>query len=83
VVSAVVRPNALQRDKRAQALFAAVGHSLTDQPWWRGYQAHGQRRHNVIHRGARLTEKEAAASIDTMWALVKFMRRVRTSAGRA
>ena len=71
------------QDRGSQRLLAEAGHPVTALPWWRAYREHVERRHNVVHRGAKLSEEDARASVDVMWELVEFMRGVRASVQRA
>jgi HEPN domain-containing protein len=56
-----------------------VFHELTgytppqDTEWWREYQAHVQRRHRIVHAGARVTRQDAEASIEAAKALIDFL----------
>jgi HEPN domain-containing protein len=67
-----------------------VFHELTgytppqDTEWWREYQAHVQRRHRIVHAGARVTHQDAEASIEAAKALIEFLHwpSVRVDAGR-
>jgi HEPN domain-containing protein len=67
-----------------------VFHELTgytppqDTEWWREYQAHVQRRHRIVHAGARVTRQDAEASIEAAKALIDFLHwpSMRIDAGR-
>jgi hypothetical protein len=41
--------------------------------WWRDYQAHVQRRHQIVHGGARVTRKDAESSIRAAEAMIAFL----------
>jgi hypothetical protein len=41
--------------------------------WWRDYQAHVQRRHRIVHSGARITREEAESSIRAAEAMIAFL----------
>jgi hypothetical protein len=47
--------------------------------WWRDYQAHVQRRHRIVHAGARVTPKDAECSIKAAEAMIAFLHWPRTS----
>ena len=40
---------------------------------WLEYQAHAQRRHRIVHAGARITRKDAEASIEAAKAMIHFL----------
>jgi hypothetical protein len=56
-----------------------VFHELTgytppqETEWWRDYQAHAQRRHRIVHAGARVTRADAEASIRAAEAMIAFL----------
>jgi hypothetical protein len=41
--------------------------------WWRDYQAHAQRRHRIVHAGARITRADAESSITAAEAMIVFL----------
>lgn len=41
--------------------------------WWREYQAHAQRRHRIVHAGARITRQDAEDSIEAAKAMIAFL----------
>ena len=41
--------------------------------WWREYQAHAQRRHRIVHAGARITRQDAEASIEAAKTMIHFL----------
>ena len=53
--------------------------------WWSDYQAHVQRRHRVVHAGARVTRADAESSIRAAEAMIVFLHwpsmRVESRAG--
>jgi hypothetical protein len=53
--------------------------------WWSDYQAHVQRRHRVVHAGARATRADAESSIRAAEAMIAFLHwpsmRVESRAG--
>ena len=44
-----------------------------DYEWWREYQAHAQRRHRIVHAGARITRQDAEDSIEAAKAMIDFL----------
>jgi hypothetical protein len=44
-----------------------------DAEWWREYQAHAQRRHRIVHAGARITRQDAEDSIESANAMITFL----------
>jgi hypothetical protein len=44
-----------------------------DAEWWSEYQAHAQRRHRIVHVGARITRQDAEDSIEAANALIAFL----------
>ena len=44
-----------------------------DAEWWRDYQAHAQRRHRIVHAGARITRADAESSITAAEAMIAFL----------
>lgn len=41
--------------------------------WWSDYQAHAQRRHRIVHAGARVARQEAESSIEAAKAMIDFL----------
>jgi HEPN domain-containing protein len=41
--------------------------------WWRDYQAHAQRRHRIVHAGARIARQDAEDSIKAAKAMIDFL----------
>jgi hypothetical protein len=57
-----------------RAFFDMTGYAPPDDAdWWSAYQAHAQRRHQIVHAGARITRGEAEASIEAAKALIEFL----------
>jgi hypothetical protein len=57
-------------DKRAQKVFVAViGRTPTKEPWWSDYRDHVERRNNIVHRGAKVSETSARRSLEVAEAL--------------
>ena len=51
-----------------------TGYALPqDAEWWRDYQAHTQRRHRIVHAGARITRADAESSITAAEAMIAFL----------
>ena len=46
---------------------------LNESGWWRDYQAHAQRRHRIVHAGARISRQDAEASIEAANAMIAFL----------
>jgi hypothetical protein len=44
-----------------------------DAEWWRDYQADAQRRHRIVHAGARVTRTDAENSIKAANAMIAFL----------
>jgi len=44
-----------------------------DAEWWRDYQAHTQRRHRIVHAGARITRADAESSVRAAEAMIAFL----------
>ena len=53
---------------------AAFGRSPTEADCWQAYQEHVARRNNVVHRGSKVSEADARASLDAMHAMLEFVR---------
>ena len=64
-------------DAATQRAFSNAGHAVTEEAWWSTYRAHVERRNNITHRSADVTEDDARKSLDAMWKLVEYMRLVR------
>ena len=64
------------RDPAGQLLFhAATGMRIQrDFLKWGDYNAHVERRNNVVHQGAQVTRDDAKSSLDAMWAFIEFVR---------
>ena len=57
-----------------RAFVDVIGHPPPEgERWWREYEVHAQRRHQIVHAGARITRKEAEASITAAQALIEFL----------
>ena len=57
-----------------QVFVDVIGHPPPEgEQWWRDYQTHAQRRHRIVHGGARITRKDAEASIAAAQALIEFL----------
>jgi hypothetical protein len=41
--------------------------------WWCDYQVHAQRRHRIVHAGARVARQEAESSIKAAKAMIDFL----------
>jgi len=53
--------------------------SPAETEWWRDYQAHAQRRHRIVHAGARITRQDAEESIQAATAMIAFLDWASTS----
>jgi len=77
--AAVDRVAGLPGSNLDNASVRRVFHELTgyavpeDTEWWRDYQAHSQRRHRIVHAGARVTRKDAEDSIKAANAMIAFL----------
>jgi hypothetical protein len=54
-----------------------------DTEWWRDYRAHAQRRHRIVHAGARVTRNDAEDSIKAATAMITFLHWPSTRSGSA
>jgi hypothetical protein len=51
-----------------------TGYTSPDETeWWREYQAHAQRRHRIVHDGARITRQDAEDSIEAAKTMIAFL----------
>ena len=62
-------------NKAVRRLFQALtGYAPPeDAEWWPDYQAHAQRRHRIVHAGARVTRNDAEDSIKAANAMIDFL----------
>ena len=44
-----------------------------DDEWWHDYRVHAQRRHDIVHRGWRVTRPEVEASLEAAKAMIEFL----------
>lgn len=65
-------------DGRLQVLWHALTgddmRKIKAQDWWRGYPAHLDLRHSIVHRGHAATEDEAKRSLDTAMGAMEYIQ---------
>ncbi len=65
------------RDTRARKIFAAtLGKTPTQEEWWRDYRDHLDRRNNIVHKGAKVSEASARRSLGVAEDLVDWVQRL-------
>jgi hypothetical protein len=63
----------LDNETVRRTLYQLTGYAPQEAEWWRDYQAHVQRRHRIVHAGARVTRKDAESSIKAAEAVIAFL----------
>ena len=64
----------LGNERVRQRLSRVTGYAPPQEAdWWRDYQAHAQRRHQIVHAGARVTRADAESSIRAAEAMIDFL----------
>jgi hypothetical protein len=83
IVSVAQLPGMNLANERVRHIFEKVtGYAPPQEAdWWRDYQAHAQRRHRIVHAGARVTRKDAESSIKAAEAMIAFLHSPSMSTG--
>jgi hypothetical protein len=64
----------LDNDAVRRAFHRLTGYTPPQESeWWRDYQAHVQRRHRIVHAGARVTREDAESLIKAAEAMITFL----------
>ena len=64
----------LANERVRRTFHAMTGYAPPEkEEWWCEYQAHAQRRHRIVHAGARVTRQEAESSIKAAKAMIEFL----------
>jgi hypothetical protein len=70
----VRRPPSLQDIPTRAILFLITGERIEEQPWWRDYVAHLERRKSVVHDGLTVPPEQAEASWKAALAFREYVR---------
>jgi hypothetical protein len=67
-------PGANLASESVRRVFHEITGCTPDQTeWWPEYQTHAQRRHRIVHAGARVTRQDAEESIEAAKAVIEFL----------
>lgn len=76
------RPNDLSDDRVRQLYLGLTGCKIdTGQGLWQDYMTHTKRRHQVVHRGEKVSKDQATHSYDTARKVIEYLRAAHIRSG--
>jgi hypothetical protein len=72
--SSLFRSMSLRARSDRTLLRALTGQQIADEKWWASYNAHVERRNEVVHSGITVTEREARESMGATEAFIAFLK---------